>query len=414
MKSPTILLVLFALGAALSAAFGDPRPGDVFVEVGMPVNRTLQGDGGSTPPLSIPVDLDLAHATKAELVVEFANVHLGVSGQAARVNGHDWIPVPFPATVPALPCPVKPEGDQSHIYQMPAITIAVPLADLVAGTGNTCELMTPDKGENHKAFTQIYGVTLRVYYDPATKPHATGRVTSPAAGTALGANVPLAVMTDGKVRSVDYAGLYEDLDYNGDGVYRDWVCTRRLGQLAGHAATAKQEPFAATWDASWIPDQTEPMQLAARITDENGVTYMTPAVGGLTFARGYSVELCKPEGVINGFSTCTYGKPMTIYTAETRNKTQWFNLTTPADRIVDARLYFACWRRRSGPQMTINGNALTDIVVEGGGSQYITLPLRPLSSLVSGKNELVLVNAKDGGTDIQWPGVQVLVRGSAP
>lgn len=418
MKHSTILtatMITLGFSLTLSSTFAEPQPGDVFIEIGMPVNRTLQGDGGNSGVLSIPADIDLASAVRAEVAVEFANVHLGISGQAVRVNSHDWVPVPFPASVPALPCTVKPEGDQSHIYQMPVVTVTVPLDDFIAGKTNTCEFMTPDKGENHKSYTQIYGATFRIYYDPAKKAHATGKVTSPKVNGTLDREAKLSVSVQGKVKEVQYVGLYEDLDYNGDGIYREWTYTYRNGKLINALATATEAPFAAAWDTSWIPDQSEPMEIAARLVGADGVITMTPSIKGVTFARGdFSVELCKPTGILNGFSTCIYGKPMTIYTADVRNKTEYLNVTGPVKNLTDARLYFSCWRRASGPQMELNGVPLTDIIVEGKNNQYMTLPLRPVTALTAGTNTLILTNAKDGGTDIEWPGIQVLIQYNKP
>ncbi len=406
-----IIIGAAALAVPLSPSFATPQPGDVFAEIGWKIDRTLQGDGANSGPIPVPAKIDLDHATRAEAVIEYANVHLGVNGLALQVNEHDGIPVPFPESVPALPCPAHPAGDRSHIYQMPVVTVPVPLSDLTAGLSNTVSFMTPDKGENRKAFTQVYGVTLRIYYDPARTAHASGEITSPVSGSPIGLSARLEVNTKGDVARVEYVGFYEDIDYNGDGVYLDWVQSRRYGSLTNVLASSATAPFSASWDTTWVPDQAQPILIAARIADANGLIYFTQPATNLSLLRpGYSVRLCKPEGVLNGFSTCTYGMPDYIYTADVKNKTETFHLDAPQGEIADARLFFACWRRRSAPEIDLNGKRLEGISVEGMGSQYITAPLRPLDALQTGKNTLVLVNARDGGTDIEWPGVQVLVR----
>ena len=53
-----------------------------------------------------------------------------------------------------------------------------------------------------------------------------------------------------------------------------------------------------TWDTSWVPDQPQAFQLAARITDDSGLIYFTEAVTGLKFKRpGLAVELCMPYDI---------------------------------------------------------------------------------------------------------------------
>ena len=58
------------------------------------------------------------------------------------------------------------------------------------------------------------------------------------------------------------------------------------------------------WNTEWIPDQTEPLQIAARIVDDTGLTYLTPAVTCLRLKRPeFSVELCKPINVPSNWVT---------------------------------------------------------------------------------------------------------------
>ena len=231
----------------------------------------------------------------------------------------------------------------------------------------------------------------------------------------MGRSVELTLETEGSVSKLQYIGQYEDFDHNGDGIYRGWIYSYRYGQFTNHVGTSITAPFHFTWDTSWIPDSPTPMQIAARLVDPEGVIYMTEAITNLTFSRGeYSVELCKPYGVLNGFSTCTYGTPMAIaYTAEVRNKTEYFDVHGPLASVANARLYFQCWKRASSPKMKLNSAVLDDIPVKGGGSQIVNLPLSPATALTANINTMVLINATDGGTDVQWPGVQVMIQYNA-
>lgn len=57
------------------------------------------------------------------------------------------------------------------------------------------------------------------------KSHPTGKLVSPAPGDLLGTKVELeAVVTSpyGRIRQVDFLSEYEDVNLEGDGVYRQW------------------------------------------------------------------------------------------------------------------------------------------------------------------------------------------------
>jgi hypothetical protein len=45
---------------------------------------------------------------------------------------------------------------------------------------------------------------IRVYYDPTTKPHVTGTVTSPAAGATIADNPTVSASVSGSVDRVDF------------------------------------------------------------------------------------------------------------------------------------------------------------------------------------------------------------------
>jgi hypothetical protein len=296
---------------------------------------------------------------------------------------------------------------------MTMATVEVPLAYLNPGTGNSFKITIPGPGDNWETYTQFYGFTFRIYYDPAKKTHVSGTIATPASGSKLGKSVDMSVNVQGTATEVQYIGNYEDLDYNGDGVYDGWVYSYRHSEMIGNIGTATNSPFNYTWNTSWIADPPKPMQIAARIIDANGLVYMTQAVDNLSFSRGnFSVELCKPYGVLNGFSTCTYGQG-DAYTGEQRNKTEYFKVKGEISDITDAKFFFECWRRASDPRMKLNG---TDMNLSGvdGGSQFVTQTLNPQSALKADSNTLVLTNASDGGCDIEWPGIQFLIQYSTP
>jgi hypothetical protein len=151
------------------------------------------------------------------------------------------------------------------------------------------------------------------------------------------------------------------------------------------------------------------MQLAARIIDNNGVIYMSQPVTNLKFSRGkFSVELCKPCNVPNCFSSCTYGTRMS---ADSKTKTQNFRIEGNPKDILDAKLVFKMWKRHNFWGFNINNTPLTDLNITGNStSEMYNRFLRPISALKRGENILTLASASDGGTDIEWPGVQILIQ----
>lgn len=88
-----MLIIICAAAAvfATSACLAEPLPGEVVVEHGVGINKTIT-DNGASETLTIPGNLDLANATKAEVAVEYANVHLGIKGQAIIINETEWVP----------------------------------------------------------------------------------------------------------------------------------------------------------------------------------------------------------------------------------------------------------------------------------------------------------------------------------
>ncbi len=92
----------------------------------------------------------------------------------------------------------------------------------------------------------IYGVHFRVYYDPAKKPHPTGQIASLESGAKLGRSVRLqveATVPPAQIRQVDYVGHYEDVNYEGDGLYTQWHYHFFHGKIVHHLGSAGEAPW---------------------------------------------------------------------------------------------------------------------------------------------------------------------------
>jgi hypothetical protein len=383
-----------------------PGPGDVFREYtwmhasgdaggSLRVGGRLDYGGG---PISWPQRFDLDHAVRAEIVIEKLLCHEGTRGLAISVNHHDWIAIPYPPNIP------KPRWDYMH-HTYPVVSI--PLNQLKAGETNQFRLRVSAEHPWNWPQNLIYGVHARVYYDPK-KPHLTGRLVSPLPGQTLGTNVILqaeASSPNGQIHRVDFVGHYQDVNLLGDGIYTQWQSHHHRAALTNHIGSVTSAPWRLAWDTSWIPDQPEPFQLAARVTDETGLIHFTEAIDGLTFQRGgLSVELCKP-----------YEVPKKWLTRQ-REHTQKFRVTGDLSQAVAAQLVWVSWCPGYMEGLFLNDHHVLDR--EGPRYAYyahrVTVPnlafLRPGENLLrTGKTPLY-----DGkmvhGMEVNWPGIMVLIQ----
>jgi hypothetical protein len=388
-----------------------PLPGDVFREYlwthtagdaggSLRVGGRLDYGGG---PITLPHDLDLNHASRAEVFVEKLLCHDGTRGLSLSVNSNAWLTLP---EAPGIP---EPQWDYLHLtYPL----VAVPLSQLRPGVGNQVRLRVSDEHPWKWPQNLIYGVHIRVYYDPAKKPHPTGRLTSPKPGATLGTRVALeaeASCPNGRIRQVDFIGHYEDVNFQGDGEYTNWQYHFHRAVLTNHIGSVASARWRMTWDTSWVPDQREPFHLAARVTDETGLTYFTEAVGGLTFQRGgLSVELCKPYDVPKRWLTRT---------GEHQEK---FRVTGDLSRAVAARLVWVSWSPGYMEGLYLNDHKVLDREGPRYACYIHRVPVLDLTLLKPGEN--VLRTGKtplyDGkmvhGMELNWPGIMVLIQYRQP
>ncbi len=387
-------------------AFSQPAPGDVFREY---LWSKEDGDAGGSlrvggregydGSIVLEHDFDLEHATKAEVVIEKILCHDGTTGLAIQVNESDWIYVPEPSTIP-----VPRSAYQHHFYPI----VRIPLSGLKQGKGNTFRMKVDEKHPWNWPQNLIYGVHFRIYYDPAQKPHPAFRITSPQTGETMGRSVTLAIEANrpnDKIEQVDYVGLYEDVNFEGDGIYRQWHYHFFHGQIMNHIGSATRAPYDATWDTSWVPDQKEPMQIAARIKDHSGMIYMTEAVDNLHLVRpGFSVELCKPYNIPKKWVT------------RSGEKEEYFDVTGNLGNAVAAQLVWSSWSPGYMRGVYINDAKVFDR--EGPNYQYFAhrVTVNDVSCFEQGVNVLKTgktpkINGKMvHGMEVNWPGIMVLIQ----
>ena len=417
MRTRLSLAVLFLVGLQ-AVSFSQPAPGDVFREY---VWWNENGDAGGAlrvggkqgeqhpdrgwahdyinAPVVLPQDFDLEHAIRAEVVVEKILCHDSTTGLAIEVNGNPWIRIP---EAEAIPFP--PSEYQHHIYPV----VPVPLSFLKSGKGNQFRMRVDPEHPWKWPQNLIYGVHFRVYYDAAQKPHPTGKITSLESGAKLGRAVRLEVEAQspaGDIKQVDYIGHYEDVNYEGDGLYTQWHYHFFHGKIMNHIGSAREPPYRVVWDTSWVPDQKQPVAIAARITDSSGLIFITPAVTGLSLERdGFSVELCKP-----------YHIPKKWVTRSGEHE-EHFDVTGDLSKAIAARLVWSSWSPGYMRGISINGAKVFD--AEGPKYQYYfhrvavdnVRALKPgVNTLATGKTPLI-----DGqmvhGMEVNWPGIMVLIQ----
>ncbi|MEK7676657.1 MAG: hypothetical protein AAB676_12575, partial [Verrucomicrobiota bacterium] len=325
--------------------------------------------------------------------------HDGTRGLAIQVNGHDWVEVLEAAKIPS-----PPWDYQHHIYPV----VPISLAHLKQGRGNEFRLRVSPEHPWKWPQNLIYGVHFRIYYDLTRKKHPTGRLVAPQPGSELGRTVELGAMAsspNGRIRQVDFLGLYEDVNFEGDGEYRQWHYHYFRGDLTNHIGTVAKQPFRMTWDTSWVPDQPQAFQLAARITDDSGLIYFTEAVTGLKFKRpGLAVELCMPYDIPKQWVT------------RAGEKQEKFRVAGDLSKAVAIQLVWSSWSPGYMNGIHLNGTKVFS--QEGPRYQYfahrVTLP--DVRALVPGENLLStgLTPKYNGkmvhGMEVNWPGIMALIQ----
>ncbi len=262
---------------------------------------------------------------------------------------------------------------------------------------------------NDWGFYWIYDFTARVYYDAARKPHPSGEVVSPKAGATFGDGLRLEVEAsspNGPIVRVEFIGEYDDFDWDGDGVWREWQYSTHHGVLQHHLGTATSPPWRMKYDARWLPDQSQPIRVRARITDSTGLTYLTPPVGDLGQERAHrGVRLIKCEVVPEKWMS----------RAGKESPTGSFVLSeADLSGATFARLVVSTWsgdvEDTSVHELRLNGQRLASRFGEFHNYDQDVLEV-PLSRLKVGRNEVSLFSTFMGHMfEINWPGPVLLIE----
>ncbi|TNF43436.1 MAG: hypothetical protein EP310_04555 [Bacteroidetes bacterium] len=306
-----LILLLFEM-----CVYGQPEPGDIFREYtwatpegsrerflrvcgdGYYDDHTRKGEGLFPAGVvtdgwfSLPDDIDLNDAIKAEVLVERMLCHDGSTGLAVKFNDGAWHAFPDADSIP------KPQDEYLYHYYP---IVELPMNELKTGAkSNRFRFTINPKQRWGMPQNMVYGMVVRIYYKNS-KPHTTATISGVKTNDKLGDNVQLSVQSKGNFTKVEYIGLMENINYEGDGRYFQWHYHYHRGDLMNHIGTSATGNF--TWNTEWVPDQPKPFQLAARVTNAEGIIYMTQPVENLQFERSFSVELCKPYNIPRRWAT---------------------------------------------------------------------------------------------------------------
>ena len=398
-------------------AMAQPQPGDLFREyiwipemVKSENGRFLRVGGKLDYQINqdhFPIDrhqdgyilierfVELQGAVKAEVVLEKIGSHEDTKNLRISINRNPFMVVPEAQGIP------EPQSDYMyHFYPV----VDIPLDQLNLGIDNAFKLEVDTAQRWNWPQHLIYGVILRIYYDQEALPEAV-RLSGVEPQQALGETVKLSIGNPSKhIRNVDYVGFYEGINYEGDGVYQQWHYHYYRGRLTHHIGSSNMYPFESDWNTSWIPDQTEPMQLAARVTFNSGLIYFTQAVTNLTLQRNHAVELVKP-----------YEQPKNWVTRSDEFESK-IDIKGDPKQIEEVKLYWTSW----SPCYS-NGIYINDVKVfdkEGPCYDYMAheVLLNDASILQTGTN--IIKTGKeplhDGkmvhGMEVQWPGIMMLIK----
>lgn len=341
-------------------------------------------------------ELDLDKATHAELVVERLQSHEDTRDLQIRINGQAWLPIPEPALIPDT-------ATNYMFHYSPRINL--PLQYIAKGEAHF-ELKVDSSQAWNWPQNIIYGITLRIYYE-SDKLDRRASITGLEAGVNLEAQQPLSLSHPkvDKIKHVDYLGLYQDVNWQGDGIYQQWQFHSHRTQIRNHIGSSSTSPFKVIWNTEWVPDQAQKIKIMARVTTDDGLIYYTPEVVGLTLDRDYAVHLIKP-----------YDQPA-FWVTRSGTFAQQFYMPSWLDELQAAKLFWRSWSPCYSEGFELNGQALA---IEEDWPCYAyfehSQPLQDLSLLKSGQNKLETLKTPlhDGkmvhGMEIQWPGIMLKVK----
>jgi len=390
-----------------SEGVGGPRPGDVYREWTW-THRFHECDPNATNEGALewakeahrprPIEIgSLDGAVRAEVSVQIWGGHIGTTDQKFRVNGGPWIQIPQPRGTPTEPQAYYRTLIGDNAVEVPLEQLREGRNVLAFGAGSQLKRFNFGWG-----FFWVYSFTVRVYYGDGA-PHAAGRIVSPETAAALGEKVRIRAEIEpgaAKVKQVDFIGLYEDFDWEGNGLWRQWHYHYHNGEMTRHLGTATKAPYEVAWDTTWLPDQQRPVRIMARIVSADGTMSITPAVNNLRLSReGRSVRMVKSADVPENFGSRV-------------GKRKKCTLEIPSDPAgaASAKMVLSTWSAKHADELTLNGKLLVERIGPEHNYSFDVLDV-PLEMLKQGANEFTIFSETEHhAAEVNWPGPVLLLE----
>ena len=248
-----------------------------------------------------------------------------------------------------------------------------------------------------------FGIILRIYYD-SSKPHPTGQITSPQSGDTV-EEYPLIQVSaesgNSAVEAVNVLGYYNGIDYDGDGVYKEWQKMYTYTYLKNTIGADTEAPYELEWDTRFVPDQ-EPgeVKFVARIRDENGYWFVTDVVDNITLNRDtVSVQMITPRFMPADFE---------VAGTQTRSAYNDIDSVYSLASVTDAAVHVRSWNGY-GAYFWLNGNKKS---ISGQNHRFgqKTIEVSP-EFLTYGPNKILFQSTISAhGIEVLWPGPIIIAR----
>lgn len=485
------------LGVTPAQKVGGFGPGDVYreflysqFETAVCNNQTTNAeavefpfcndDGNPNNLIERTLNVDPAGMTRAELVMEHWGGHVATRPQLYRINStsdSDWTPMPAWGGLPgAEECYLRINLGKSIVpLTAQQLVAGANTFQFRAGTQDPANCTGPNKNLYNYGWGLyfVYSFGVRTYLDPASTAHPTAVLSSPG-GSTVGEEPTFTVDISGSpvpVRRIELIGNFLDYDWDGNGVYKEWQYRLKKpisndpannnawwlqGNIGSATVVPGQTSYNFKWNSRYVPDQSEPVQLMARLIGDNGVIANTPVLKVNFERQGVSIKMYTGS-VIENFAVRDNNVPK--FAPITITEADGFELRRSQGDVNEVRLALSTWGGKpetKEPVQSADGSQQytirTDLALRdpSGGSNHLLIArnvicntnpdgncigdtrFRPLDQFgVNGGYDLDLVpvpgdvvsalrygannfqiysNRKTHGIEINWPGPAFMVR----
>ena len=343
--------------------------------------------------LLFPQALDLNGAIRATLTFEKVLGHEDSRDLQVAINDNPPLSVPEPTDVP--------EPQTEYMYHID-VSVDVPLDQLHDGPNNRLRLTLDTAQRWGWPQNLFYAVILRIYYPDEAGP----QVDYPSEEVPATSYLYIKDV-DSSAELADFILVGRDVDWSGRGVQdrRHWQSHRGQPLRTIGRSTAATARFATAWDTEWLPDQPS-FGVQARVLGSDGKYRVSAVRDGLTLApRPYTVAVYGGEAPRN-WVTRSGVFEQTLAVADS------------IDRATAFRVHWVSWSPCYSNGVFLNGHLIWDRSEDcyvfathspeyhGHDLQYLQQGENVISTALTPLFRGQMVH----GMEVQWPGMQLLVK----